>query len=385
MSNDQINTCNDQITNINVNLNDENKKPLDDIVNTKNETGLKNSSDSENINEKDEKESPKNHFQEEDTDFKLPEVDWDNLEAKLKEAQIEFDNQNKRSFYQNTERDEIRRKLAIVSQSSSTSSFNENYSTSDYYRKTNNSKTNYLGQNLQICFMNELQNDDCQNDKDSVTDLDEQIVNISNKKPNISKKSQISNLPVFCIKENASCDDLLSQHLKLQTETKEALANVHYSVQLNVDKYKEDYLYKNASPIADIVGLKTYGLERLTREHIVDMNIGQLQVIANDLCNQIENTNENLKLILTDRDDFCMQQDSFLVDIEDISKRIQEYAIQIKNNSNKDLKSSNKLMSSNYNGSNSVSENTTRNNQKSKFSHFNMLTNRIYQFANRKS
>jgi hypothetical protein len=42
------------------------------------------------------------------------------------------------------------------------------------------------------------------------------------------------------------------------------------------------------SPIADIVGLPTYGLKRLEREHIVDMNIGQLQVIVNDLCNQIE-------------------------------------------------------------------------------------------------
>ena len=42
------------------------------------------------------------------------------------------------------------------------------------------------------------------------------------------------------------------------------------------------------SPIADIVGLPTYGLKRLERENIVDMNIGQLQVIVNDLCNQIE-------------------------------------------------------------------------------------------------
>lgn len=42
------------------------------------------------------------------------------------------------------------------------------------------------------------------------------------------------------------------------------------------------------SPIADIVGLPSYGLKRLEREHIVDMNIGQLQVIVNDLCNKIE-------------------------------------------------------------------------------------------------
>jgi hypothetical protein len=47
------------------------------------------------------------------------------------------------------------------------------------------------------------------------------------------------------------------------------------------------------SPIADIVGLPTYGLKRLERQHIVDMNIGQLQVIVNDLCNQIESRKRN--------------------------------------------------------------------------------------------
>ena len=88
--------------------------------------------------------------------------------------------------------------------------------------------------------------------------------------------------------------------------------------------------------------MATYGVKRLEREHIVDMNIGQLQVIANDLCNQIESkysinlisnfqykylfylfkkeTNEKLKDMLIDRDDFYMQQDALLVDIEDITK-----------------------------------------------------------------
>ena len=43
--------------------------------------------------------------------------------------------------------------------------------------------------------------------------------------------------------------------------------------------------------IAIKVGLSTYGLKRLERQDIVDMNIGQLQVIVNDLCNQIESIN----------------------------------------------------------------------------------------------
>ena len=97
----------------------------------------------------------------------------------------------------------------------------------------------------------------------------------------------------------------------------------------------------NPSPIADIVSLPTYGLKRLERQHIVDMNIGQLQVIVNDLCNQIESRkrnlitkklyflyfsiylkeiNEELKKMLIERDDLYMQQDSILVDIEDMTK-----------------------------------------------------------------
>ena len=53
-----------------------------------------------------------------------------------------------------------------------------------------------------------------------------------------------------------------------------------------------------ASPIADIVGLSTYGMKKLQREHIVDMNIGQLQVIVNDLCNQIESKKRCSRLFL---------------------------------------------------------------------------------------
>lgn len=64
------------------------------------------------------------------------------------------------------------------------------------------------------------------------------------------------------------------------------MAKVQLEVQQEMDVEKK--VVKKASPIADIVGLPTYGVVRLEREHIVDMNIGQLQVIANDLCNQIE-------------------------------------------------------------------------------------------------
>jgi hypothetical protein len=67
-----------------------------------------------------------------------------------------------------------------------------------------------------------------------------------------------------------------------------------------------------------------------------DMNIGQLQVIVNDLHCQIEGRfnrfclnllfeyllglNEELVKLLMDRDSLSMEQDSILVDIEDLTK-----------------------------------------------------------------
>jgi len=56
------------------------------------------------------------------------------------------------------------------------------------------------------------------------------------------------------------------------------------------------------------------------------MNIGQLQVIVNDLHCQIEAHNEELVNLLMERDSLSMEQDSVLVDIEDLTKRLQECA-----------------------------------------------------------
>jgi hypothetical protein len=81
----------------------------------------------------------------------------------------------------NNDRDEIRRKLAsTISSSSSSSSFadNGNQETSvisDYLRanSTSRSKTHYLGQNLQICFMNDaIKDDENEEEDDDVDDGD---------------------------------------------------------------------------------------------------------------------------------------------------------------------------------------------------------------------
>lgn len=310
------------------------------------------------------------------------------LNSNLEEFTNEINLKNKRSIYQNSERDEIRRKLA------STSSFGEldtdsrnTDMTSDYLRKSSFSKTNYRGQNLQICFMNEIQNEDLNDDEVFSENYSPSDNGSIKNNPNSYKSTSniIANLPAFSFKPNSTCDDLLSQHYKLQTETKESLCNVPFKVKVQMEN--ENTVNKIPSPIADIVGLPTYGLERLTRGHIRNMNIGQLQVIANDLCNQIENINEKLKLMLIDRDDLYMQQDSFLVDIEDVSNRIQEYSVRIKKCDS--IKSDSKSSGDNNNSqkqSNSskinVKENNVKSQMSSKFAQFNTnLVNKWNMFS----
>lgn len=319
-----------------------------------------------------------------DIDFKLPEVDWINLEAKLKEAQQEINLQNKRANF-NCDRDEIRRKLAIVSNSSSSaSSFNEQANEnviSDYLRRTNLSKNSYLGQNLQICFMNESGSDDLPDNETNQSDPIDKT-----KEEAQLTKTRSNQMPcsfsVFSFNPNDSCDSFLSQHLTLQNETKKALAQVQLNVKLEME-LESKKIVKKPSPIADIVGLSTYGVLRLEREHIVDMNIGQLQVIANDLCNQIEKINEELKNFLIVRDDLYMTQDALLVDIEDVTKRIQEYAVafQKKNISRESIKFP---VSSSANSMNDkpTSNKTTLNstNPKNKLFQLSQLTNKLFRF-----
>lgn len=59
---------------------------------------------------------------------------------------------------------------------------------------------------------------------------------------------------------------------------------------------------------------------RLSRQILTEMNVAQLQVIVNDLHTQIESLNEQLVKSLMTRDDLHMEQDSMLVDIEDLTR-----------------------------------------------------------------
>ncbi|CAF4273424.1 unnamed protein product, partial [Rotaria sordida] len=67
------------------------------------------------------------------------------------------------------------------------------------------------------------------------------------------------------------------------------------------------------------IGLNGNGNKSLTIDLLKEMNIGQLQVIINELYCRIEINNDKLVNLLIERDSLSMEQDSILVDIEDLT------------------------------------------------------------------
>ncbi|KAK3913663.1 Schwannomin-interacting protein 1 [Frankliniella fusca] len=119
--------------------------------------------------------------------------------------------------------------------------------------------------------------------------------------------------------------DFLARQAQLQTEARMALAQAKdmAHMQMEIERQRQ-----NASPITEMVRhtLQKVGVSfpedrrRLSRQILTEMNVAQLQVIVNDLHTQIEYLNESLVRFLMERDDLHMEQDSMLVDIEDLTR-----------------------------------------------------------------
>ncbi|CAF1145337.1 unnamed protein product [Adineta ricciae] len=120
-------------------------------------------------------------------------------------------------------------------------------------------------------------------------------------------------------------EDILAKQQRLKEEAKVALVLGAKMARMQV-QIERRALKKKKSPLYDIIGINTNGDKPLTVRMLEDMNIGQLQVIVNDLHCQIETYNEELVNLLMERDSLTMEQDSILVDIEDLTKRLQERA-----------------------------------------------------------
>ncbi|KAK9872319.1 hypothetical protein WA026_017127 [Henosepilachna vigintioctopunctata] len=224
-----------------------------------------------------------------------------------------------------TDREEIRRRLAMGS--------DDDYYTDRPGRKPSLQARLQSGMNLQICFMNDALSDTESPSSDSECPL----TNPKHIKTSKTVKGELSLPPqrpaTLSIgeplrhphHEPITETDFFTRQARLQTEARMALAQAKEMarMQMEIEKQKQ-----KKSPITEMVrhSLEKVGIpfpedkRRLSRQILTEMNVAQLQVIVNDLHTQIETLNENLVKFLMDRDDLHMEQDSMLVDIEDLTR-----------------------------------------------------------------
>lgn len=256
----------------------------------------------------------------------MPKIDLEAIESHLRAAREE-------ERRRRTDREEIRRRLAMGSED-------------DYYsdrpgRKPSLQARLQSGMNLQICFMNETVSD-------SESPTSDNECPLTNPKPpktlkqntNQNQKNGLGNVqqpvqrpatlslhpaPPPLLGGSTSETDFFTKQARLQTEARMALAQAKEMARMQMEIERQR---QKKSPITEMVrhSLEKVGIpfpeekRRLSRQILTEMNVAQLQVIVNDLHTQIETLNEQLVKFLMDRDDLHMEQDSMLVDIEDLTR-----------------------------------------------------------------
>ncbi|XP_071086652.1 IQCJ-SCHIP1 readthrough transcript protein-like isoform X2 [Haliotis cracherodii] len=256
----------------------------------------------------------------------LPQMDWETLEQQLQLAALEEKN---RSQTRLNDREEIRRKLAMGTDE-------EYYYNERTFKKPNLQTRLQSGMNLQICFMNEAVGEP-QDSGEATVEKNSSIPQVKNaqepkpvtsgcqslepgsKSGSKSKSSSKSGhpLPSILVEDD---EDFFKKQARLQEEAKLALAQACTMAHMQLEVEKQ---LKKKSPIADMVGIPSLGdgrRRKINKKVLLDMNLAQLQVLVNDLHTQIEGLNEELVQMLMERDDLHMEQDSMLVDIEDLSR-----------------------------------------------------------------
>jgi hypothetical protein len=108
-------------------------------------------------------------------------------------------------------------------------------------------------------------------------------------------------------------------HSRLHAEARLALSQAKDMAKMQMEIERQQ---KKPSPIADLINLPfpyRAGRSRLSRFFLSSLSVAQLQILVNDLHTQIEGLNEELVGLLLQRDELHMEQDSILVDIEDLT------------------------------------------------------------------
>ncbi|XP_059479858.1 schwannomin-interacting protein 1 [Neocloeon triangulifer] len=223
----------------------------------------------------------------------LPKIDLAQLESHLLAAAKREDHRRR------NDREEIRRRLAM----------GEEAQERPGGRKPSLQRRLQSGMDLQLCFMNESAND---------LEADQEVAaaNASTSKPVA--------VPAIKLSKSATLDPQL-----MQREAQMALAQASKLARMEMALERQNMrLSLTPSPTSQLLkkSLKKVGVNfpperrRVSRQLLTDLNVTQLQVLVNDLHTLIEGLNEDLVQMLMERDDLHMEQDSRLVDIEDLNR-----------------------------------------------------------------
>lgn len=104
---------------------------------------------------------------------------------------------------------------------------------------------------------------------------------------------------------------------RLELEAKTMLTKAKQAARMQMEIEKQSKLKRSKSAVEEIIGV-TLGKRKLTRSQLSKMNITQLLIIINELHGRIQNFNEELVHLLIERDTLHMEQDSMLVDVQDL-------------------------------------------------------------------
>ncbi|XP_029838630.2 IQCJ-SCHIP1 readthrough transcript protein isoform X3 [Ixodes scapularis] len=258
--------------------------------------------------------SPQRDFDVYNIETTMPTIDWDAMETQLARAAKEADWIARRRH----DREEIRRKLAMDTD------------VEEVERRKPSLTSRLQGsKSLQVCFMNQTLEDPREQEEDQqqqqpsppppppAAPLQTTVVEASAPGP-ARRPSLLFGRRRVCRQPPEGEEAFSVRQARLQAEARMALAQAKEMARMQMEVERQQ---RKKSPIAEIVGIAfPDGRHRLSRQMLTDMNVAQLQVIVNDLHSQIESHNEDLVRFLLERDDLHMEQDSMLVDIEDMTR-----------------------------------------------------------------
>ncbi len=196
-------------------------------------------------------------------------------------------------------REEIRKKLAFSGDEDDKS-----------VRREAHGQERAANSDLQICFINEAVSEEDEEDDDAIEALRED-----------SSEDEPGNSDVGVERRKEREGDGLKRRLaRLQKEVQGNLQDCRQIAKSLIEKDKQRRLADD--PLKNLVGLS---YPELTADKLQSLNIAALQVIVNHIHTQIESLNEELVTLLIGKDELEIEQDSQLLDIEDLSHSLRRH------------------------------------------------------------